>query len=169
MGDAVAAAARDDERGNRWLYWLLICFGAVHGLLLALDAHYPSAFLRGDRADSRMAAIEGLRQLSGWHAIVAYLGTHGNIGDYAPQAVLYLAGGRITLGDEPGWPHAVVRHLCIPAGPSMRTVRARKLPGHRALSGFATFSGTSTPALLGRTVCAACRYLNLGDKRGCAP
>src|SRR5579863_5870707 len=97
MGDAVAAAARDDERGNRWLYWLLICFGAVHGLLLALDARYPSAFLRGDRADSRMAAIEGLRHLGGWHAIVAYLGTHGNIGDYAPQAVLYLAGGKLTL------------------------------------------------------------------------
>ncbi|MGO9950476.1 MAG: DUF2079 domain-containing protein, partial [Steroidobacteraceae bacterium] len=97
MGDAVAAAATDDERGNRWLYWLLICFGAVHGLLLALDARYPSAFLRGDRADSRMAAIEGLRQLGGWHAIVAYLGTHGNIGDYAPQAALYLLGGKLTL------------------------------------------------------------------------
>jgi hypothetical protein len=92
-----AAAARDDERGNRWLCWLLICFGAVHGLLLALDARYPSAFMRADRAVSRMAAIEGLRQLSDWHAIVAYLGTHGNIGDYAPQAMLYLVGGKMTL------------------------------------------------------------------------
>jgi hypothetical protein len=102
--DAVAAAARDDVRGNRWLYWLLICFAAVHGLLLALDARYPSAFMRGDRAVSRLAAIEGLRQLTDWHAIVAYLGTHGNIGDYAPQAMLYLVGGRTTL---------VISQICL--------------------------------------------------------
>jgi hypothetical protein len=97
IGDAVALAAKDDERGKRWLYWLLLCFAAVHGLLLILDARYPYVFLRGDRAVTRMAAIEGLRQLGGWHAIVAYLGTHGNIGDYAPQAVIYLVGGKFTL------------------------------------------------------------------------
>jgi Predicted membrane protein (DUF2079) len=97
IGDAVTPAAKDDEPGKRWLYWLLLCFVVVHGFLLILDARYPYVFLRGDRAGSRMAAIEGLRQLGGWHAIVSYLGTHGNIGDYAPQAVLYLVGGKLTL------------------------------------------------------------------------
>jgi hypothetical protein len=97
MSDAVATAAKHGERENRWLYWLLICFAGVHGSLLALDARYPSMFLRGDRADARLARIEALGRVSDWHALVAYLGTHGNIGDYAPQALLYLAGGRHTL------------------------------------------------------------------------
>src|ERR1700683_830743 len=97
MGDAVAVASRDEERRNQWLYWLLISFAVLHGLLLVLDARYPSMFLRGDRATSRMAAMEGLGRLSNWHAIVAYLGTHGNIGDYAPQALIYLVGGKFTL------------------------------------------------------------------------
>jgi hypothetical protein len=97
IGDAVAPAAEDNERGKRWLYGLLLCFAAVHGLLLILDARYPNAFLRGDRAGVRMAAFEALSRLSDWQAIVAYLGTHGNIGDYAPQALIYLVGGKFTL------------------------------------------------------------------------
>jgi hypothetical protein len=96
-GDAIATAAKSGERETRWLYWLLICFAGVHAILLALDARYPSVFLRGDRADARLARIEALGRVSDWHALVAYLGTHGNIGDYVPQALLYLAGGRHAL------------------------------------------------------------------------
>jgi len=103
-GDAVAAAARDDERGNPWLYWLLVCFATLHGFLLVLDARYPSMFLRGDRAVARIAEIEELRHLSNWRELVVYLGTHGNIGDYAPQALLYLAGGKSLL---------VISQICL--------------------------------------------------------
>ena len=104
IGDVLGPAARDNGRGNHWLYWLLGCFAAVHCLFLALDARYPWVFLRGDRATTRMAEIEALHGLSDWHAIVAYLGSHGNIGDYAPQAVLYLAGGR---------PGVVIGQICL--------------------------------------------------------
>jgi hypothetical protein len=93
ISEASAVAAEDKEPGNQWLYWLLISFATVHGLLLTLDARYPWVFLRGDRATTRLAAIEALHRLSGWHAIVAYLGTHGNIGDYAPQICLMLLSG----------------------------------------------------------------------------
>jgi hypothetical protein len=104
ISEEVTATAEDKERGTQWLYWLLISFATLHGLLLALDARYPSMFFRGDRASIRMAEIEGLLRLSDWRAIVAYLGTHGNIGDYAPQALLYLAGGKFTV---------VVSQICL--------------------------------------------------------
>jgi hypothetical protein len=97
IGDALGPAAKDKEGGNQWLYWLLFCFAAIHALLLTLDARYPSAFMRADRATDRMAAIDALHALGDWQAIVAYLGSHGNIGDYAPQGLLYLVGGKLTL------------------------------------------------------------------------
>src|SRR5215470_2942571 len=102
--DAVATATTRDVRENRWLYRLLVCFAVVHGLFLALDARYPSAFLRGDRSSTRMAAIDALGRLSDWHTFVAYFGAHGNPGDYAPQALLYLAGGKFTL---------VIAQICL--------------------------------------------------------
>src|SRR5262252_84165 len=102
--EAAAKAAGCDDAENWWLYRLLACFAVVHGLFLALDARYPSAFLRGDRSSTRMAAIDALGRLSDWHAFVAYLGTHGNPGDYAPQALLYLAGGKFGL---------VIAQICL--------------------------------------------------------
>jgi Dolichyl-phosphate-mannose-protein mannosyltransferase len=95
--EAVVTASEDEIRGRRWLCWLLVFFAGVHGVLLTLDLRYPYMFLRGDRSSDRMAAIEALRQLHGWHALVAYFGTHGNLGDYAPQALIYLAGGKYGL------------------------------------------------------------------------
>lgn len=94
-----AATAPGGSHGpaDRAVVWLLACFTAVHLLFVALDVRYPSAFLRADRAPERLDAILALGQVHGWNDLVSYLGNHGNLGDYAPQAVLYLLGGKPVL------------------------------------------------------------------------
>jgi hypothetical protein len=78
--------------------WLLFYMIFVHGAIFFSDIARPDVFLHADRAPERMAAIRGLSSVGmSWKGLGTFLVTHGLAGDYLPQAILYLAGGRYAV------------------------------------------------------------------------
>jgi hypothetical protein len=76
---------------------LLVPLVALHGAMFFYDVAHPERFMRADRAGERLQAITGLADaVQSGHAI-AYLSAHGIVGDWLPQAVVYLAGGQYLL------------------------------------------------------------------------
>jgi hypothetical protein len=70
----------------------------LHALMFAYDLQHPDRFLNADRALARMKVIEGFEQtLRDGGDFVGYLAGHGIIGDWLPQAMLYLSGGQSAV------------------------------------------------------------------------
>lgn len=75
--------------------WRLIApLAALHAAMLAYDVQHPGRFLNADRADERIAAVRGFGEALRSGDVVAYLASHGIVGDWLPQAIVYLAGGQ---------------------------------------------------------------------------
>ncbi len=80
------------------LPWVaLAVFLSVHLAMLAYDFVHPEVFLKTDRAATRLEAIQGLLASPSWSAVLQYLGTHGNPGDYALHALALATVGRYGL------------------------------------------------------------------------
>lgn len=80
-------------------FLILLAYAALlHAALLAYDLAHPEVFLRADRAVTRMAAIDTLAELIRQGAPLGeFFSSHGVVGDYLPQALVYLAGGRTAV------------------------------------------------------------------------
>lgn len=63
---------------------LLLPLAALHAAMLVYDLAHPERFLRADRALERMGAIEKAAQYT----------SHGIVGDWLPQAILWHSGGQ---------------------------------------------------------------------------
>ncbi|HZR70237.1 MAG TPA: hypothetical protein VFB01_14445 [Burkholderiales bacterium] len=88
-------SARADWRGWPLLFGLL---AALHVLMLGYDLHHPGRFLNADRAGGRMQVLEGFRRTwEGGGDLTAFLAQHGIVGDWLPQALLYLWGGQYLV------------------------------------------------------------------------
>ena len=69
---------------------LLIYVVVLHGTMLVWDILRPDVFLNADRAVERMAKLGELRNIGmHWKDVNAFVVTHGLVGDYLPQALLY--------------------------------------------------------------------------------
>ncbi len=67
---------------------------ALHAAMFVYDLRHPERFLNGDRARERIEVIQGFAQSGD---LTAYLASHGIVGDWLPQALLYLAGGQYLV------------------------------------------------------------------------
>jgi hypothetical protein len=70
---------------------------AVHAGLLCFDLTHPDAFLAGDRGASRLQKIEAFLEATDEGSVQQVLTSSGGTGDYWPQALLYLWGGKPLL------------------------------------------------------------------------
>lgn len=66
-----------------------------HGALFLFDLRHPAAFLTGDRAGDRIAAMTSL--LAGQRSVAGALVHNGAVGDYLGQLLPYALGGRIGV------------------------------------------------------------------------
>lgn len=72
---------------------LLAPLAALHAAMLVYDLQHPGRFLNADRADERLAAVQGFGAALRAGDVVPYLASRGIVGDWLPQAIVYLAGG----------------------------------------------------------------------------
>jgi 4-amino-4-deoxy-L-arabinose transferase-like glycosyltransferase len=87
-----------DRSTIRLLVQLLACAALLHAGLFLYDHLHPEVFLNADRAITRMRTIEALARLIGEGASLGnFFESHGIIGDYLPQAMLYMLGGRTAI------------------------------------------------------------------------
>jgi hypothetical protein len=99
-GNLRAAGANPIEMGRWGSPWLLLAGlpPVLHILMFGYDLQHPDRFLNADRAIARMQVIEGFEQiLRDGGDSVSYLTGHGIIGDWLPQAILYLCGGQSAV------------------------------------------------------------------------
>ena len=90
--------AKISSRAGTIKTWLLFYMIFVHGAIFFWDIARPDVFLHADRAPERMAAIRELGSVGmSWKGLNTFLVSHGLAGDYLPQAILYLAGGRYAV------------------------------------------------------------------------
>ncbi len=80
-------------------FLILLAYAALlHAGLLTNDMAHPEVFLRADRAVNRMGSINELAELLRQGASLReFFASHGVVGDYLPQALLYLVGGRTAV------------------------------------------------------------------------
>lgn len=87
-----------DRSSSRPLLILLAYATLLHAGLFIYDMAHPEVFLRADRAVTRMGAIVKLTELIRQDAPLGeFFASHGIVGDYLPQALLYLFGGRTAV------------------------------------------------------------------------
>ena len=73
-------------------------FAVLHLLMFGYDLRHPERFLNADRAESRIEVIQRFGQaLQRGDDLTAFISSHGIVGDWLPQALLYLAGGQYLL------------------------------------------------------------------------
>jgi hypothetical protein len=78
--------------------WALVLpVAGVHLAMLVYDVAHPDRFLRADRADERLHAIMGLPGAWAKGEAASYIASHGIVGDWLPQGLLYLAGGQYAV------------------------------------------------------------------------
>jgi hypothetical protein len=78
--------------------WRLMApLASLHAALLAYDLQHPGRFRNADRADERIAAVQGFGAALRSGDLVAYLAGHGIVGDWLPQALVYAAGGQYLV------------------------------------------------------------------------
>lgn len=73
----------------------MVYAGFLHALLLVYDIANPAAFFSADRAADRMRTINAfVTTLKEEKGLLEFLGTHGVLGDYLPQAIMYGIAGQ---------------------------------------------------------------------------
>ena len=95
-----AATTRMGAAPRAWSGFAVMLFGlcALHVVMVAYDLGNPERFLNADRATLRLQVIE--RFVAAWQSgadLRPFLAGHGIVGDWLPQAVLYLAGGPLAV------------------------------------------------------------------------
>src|SRR5437868_2424706 len=73
---------------------LALPLGALHAAMFVYDLAHPDRFLNADRAGERIQVVEGFARAVRSGDLLAYLTSHGIVGDWLPQALLYAAGGQ---------------------------------------------------------------------------
>ena len=73
---------------------LLAPLALLHVEMLGYDLRHPDRFLNGDRATERIEVIRGFAQAWQSGDVTSYIAAHGIVGDWLPQALLYMAGGQ---------------------------------------------------------------------------
>lgn len=73
---------------------LLAPLAALHAAMFVYDLLHPERFLNADRARERIEVLRGFSQALHSGDVTAYLASHGIVGDWLPQALLYLVGGQ---------------------------------------------------------------------------
>lgn len=87
-----------DRSTLRLLLLLLVCAALLHACLVVYDLSHPEVFLNADRAITRMRMIEDLvRLMREGASLEKFFGSHGIVGDYLPQAMLFMLGGRPAI------------------------------------------------------------------------
>ena len=76
---------------------LMLPLASLHAAMLAYDLQHPGRFLNADRAEERIAAVQGFGQALRSGDPAAYLAGHGIVGDWLPQALVYAAGGQYLV------------------------------------------------------------------------
>jgi hypothetical protein len=79
------------------LFWICLLFLCVHGGLFLFDLSDPTAFLRGDRAVSRLDKIMAVLKAADLHSFQDATLNSGMPGDFLPHALLYRIGGPYFL------------------------------------------------------------------------
>ena len=75
--------------------WRLpLTLGALHAAMFVYDLAHPERFLNADRAGERIQVVEGFARALQAGDALAYSTSHGIIGDWLPQALLYALGGQ---------------------------------------------------------------------------
>lgn len=103
--------------------WLGVA-GLVHMAMFGYDLAHPEVFLHTDRAGPRFEAVNGLLASFRDGGTVAFLTSHGNPGDYLPQALVYGGVGQyglivlqVALALLSGWAvYRIARLLAASAG-----------------------------------------------------
>src|SRR5262249_35577761 len=72
---------------------LVVPLAALHAAMFGYDLAHPDRFLHADRAGERIAAVQGFAQALQTGRLWGYTTSHGIVGDWLPQALLYVAGG----------------------------------------------------------------------------
>lgn len=77
----------------------LLGYGVIlHAMLFLYDFSHPDAFLMADRAGDRMRTIRAFwATVQGEGSVLDFLGSHGIVGDYLPQALLFGIGGKSAI------------------------------------------------------------------------
>jgi hypothetical protein len=65
----------------------------LHMGMLAYDIFHPDLFLQADRAAMRLASAQGFLNTLGGGELAKYIASHGVVGDYVIQAMLFNLGG----------------------------------------------------------------------------
>jgi len=86
VGPALGARAR-----------LIAPLAALHAAMFLYDLAHPDRFLNADRAGERIGSIKGFAQALQGGDVLGYLTSHGIVGDWLPQALLYVAGGQYCV------------------------------------------------------------------------
>ena len=75
--------------------WRLIApLAALHGAMFVYDLAHPERFLNADRARERIGLLKGFPEALHSGDAMGYIAGHGIVGDWLPQALLFLAGGQ---------------------------------------------------------------------------
>ncbi|TMG78637.1 MAG: hypothetical protein E6H77_05990 [Betaproteobacteria bacterium] len=73
---------------------LALPLGALHAAMFVYDLAHPGRFVNADRAGERIQVVAGFGEAMQSGDPLAYLTSHGIVGDWLPQALLYAAGGQ---------------------------------------------------------------------------
>ena len=76
---------------------LVAPLAALHGAMLLYDLQHPQRFLNADRAGERIEVIRGFAAALRSGDTLAYSVGHGIVGDWLPQALLYILGGQYLV------------------------------------------------------------------------
>jgi len=84
---------------SRRVIWYVIFYLFMLHLILSIYGFYhPDVFLKGDRAYSRLKLIQEFLSLeNSWSTYSTFLQSHGILGDYFPQLVLYMINGQTAV------------------------------------------------------------------------
>src|SRR5258708_13538823 len=76
---------------------LVAPLAALHGAMFLYDLQHPQRFLNADRAGERIEVIRGFAAALRAGDTIAYSVGHGIVGDWLPQALLYILGGQYLV------------------------------------------------------------------------
>ena len=77
---------------------IVVPLAGLHAAMFGYDLLHPELFLRADRARERIDVIQRFAALvQGGGDFAAFFAGHGIVGDWLPQALLYMAGGQYLV------------------------------------------------------------------------
>jgi Predicted spermidine synthase with an N-terminal membrane domain len=92
----MAKLASESVPFKRMPRWFVVYALAVHAAMLGYDLVQPAVFLNADRAKQRLESIQGFITAvhNGGNELVQYLTSHGILGDYVVQGLVFGLSGQ---------------------------------------------------------------------------